>query len=58
MCPADPYQQEARGPGQTPAAGCPAEQVVTPAAVDAPELVDYYVRLGAERRKAFRHRPR
>ncbi|MFG2349783.1 acetoacetate--CoA ligase [Streptomyces phaeochromogenes] len=30
--------------------GAPAEQVVNPATVDAPELIDYYARLGAERR--------
>ncbi|TRO59624.1 acetoacetate--CoA ligase [Streptomyces sp. IB201691-2A2] len=30
--------------------GTPAEQVVNPATVDAPELIDYYARLGAERR--------
>ncbi len=30
--------------------GAPAEQVVNRAAVDAPELVEYYARLGAERR--------
>ncbi|MFG2366863.1 acetoacetate--CoA ligase [Streptomyces mirabilis] len=30
--------------------GAAVEQVVNPAAVDAPELVDYYARLGAERR--------
>lgn len=30
--------------------GAPAEQVVNPAAVDAPDLIDYYARLGAERR--------
>ncbi|MFD3374850.1 MULTISPECIES: acetoacetate--CoA ligase [unclassified Streptomyces] len=30
--------------------GAPAEQVVNPASVDAPELIDYYARLGAERR--------
>ncbi len=31
--------------------GAPAEQVVNPAAVDAPDLIDYYARLGAERRE-------
>ncbi|MEU3615122.1 acetoacetate--CoA ligase [Streptomyces sp. NPDC006872] len=30
--------------------GAPVDQVVDPAAVDAPELVDHYARLGAERR--------
>ncbi|WP_151484816.1 acetoacetate--CoA ligase [Streptomyces albicerus] len=30
--------------------GAPAEQVVNAAAVDAPNLIDYYARLGAERR--------
>jgi acetoacetyl-CoA synthetase len=30
--------------------GAPAEQVVNPAAVDAPELIEYYARLGADRR--------
>ncbi|WP_055615314.1 acetoacetate--CoA ligase [Streptomyces phaeochromogenes] len=30
--------------------GAPAEQVVNPATVDAPELIDYYARLGAARR--------
>ncbi|MFE6287443.1 acetoacetate--CoA ligase [Streptomyces sp. NPDC057877] len=30
--------------------GAPAEQVVSPAAVDDPGLIDYYARLGAERR--------
>jgi acetoacetyl-CoA synthetase len=30
--------------------GAPAEHVVNRAAVDAPELVEYYARLGAERR--------
>ncbi|MER6082657.1 acetoacetate--CoA ligase [Streptomyces sp. NPDC001833] len=31
--------------------GAPAGQVVNPAAVDAPDLIDYYARLGDERRK-------
>ncbi|KUN84036.1 acetoacetate--CoA ligase [Streptomyces griseoruber] len=31
--------------------GAPAEQVVNPATVDAPELIDYYAGLGEERRK-------
>lgn len=31
--------------------GTPPEQVVNPAAVGAPEIVDYYARLGAERRR-------
>ncbi|MQY40507.1 Acetyl-coenzyme A synthetase [Streptomyces sp. RB17] len=30
--------------------GAPVEQVVNPAAVDTPELIDHYARLGAERR--------
>ncbi|WP_443032821.1 AMP-binding protein [Streptomyces sp. DH10] len=30
--------------------GAPAEQVVNPATVDAPDLIDHYARLGAERR--------
>ncbi|WP_369148651.1 AMP-binding protein [Streptomyces sp. R44] len=30
--------------------GAPVEQVVNPAAVDAPDLIDYFARLGAERR--------
>ena len=30
--------------------GAPAEQVVNPAAVDAPDLIDYFARLGADRR--------
>jgi acetoacetyl-CoA synthetase len=30
--------------------GTPAEQVVNPAAVDNPDLIDYYARLGADRR--------
>ncbi|MGW7296371.1 MULTISPECIES: hypothetical protein [unclassified Streptomyces] len=30
--------------------GAPADQVVNPAAVDNPELIDHYARLGAERR--------
>ncbi|MFF4257073.1 acetoacetate--CoA ligase [Streptomyces sp. NPDC001663] len=30
--------------------GAPVEQVVNPAAVDAPELIDYYAHLGADRR--------
>jgi acetoacetyl-CoA synthetase len=30
--------------------GAPAEQVVNPAAVDAPDLLDHYARLGTERR--------
>ncbi|GHD24710.1 hypothetical protein GCM10010335_08860 [Streptomyces galbus] len=30
--------------------GAPVEQVVNAAAVDAPGLIDYYARLGAERR--------
>ncbi|NUR04757.1 MAG: acetoacetate--CoA ligase [Streptomyces sp.] len=32
--------------------GVPVEQVVNPAAVDAPDLVHYYARLGEERRKS------
>ncbi|MEU5887114.1 acetoacetate--CoA ligase [Streptomyces sp. NPDC047461] len=32
--------------------GAPAEQVVNPATVDAPELIDYYARLGEERRNS------
>ncbi|WP_406004907.1 acetoacetate--CoA ligase [Streptomyces sp. NBC_00637] len=31
--------------------GAPVEQVVNPAAVDAPDLIDHFARLGAERRK-------
>ncbi|MFD6168747.1 acetoacetate--CoA ligase [Streptomyces coeruleorubidus] len=34
--------------------GAPAEQVVDPATVDAPELVGYYARLGADRRSRRR----
>ncbi|OQR64540.1 acetoacetate--CoA ligase [Streptomyces maremycinicus] len=34
--------------------GAPAEQVVDPAAVDAPELIGHYARLGAERRACRR----
>ncbi|MEU8825190.1 acetoacetate--CoA ligase [Streptomyces sp. NPDC048636] len=34
--------------------GAPAAQVVNPAAVDAPELIDYYARLGADRHQARR----
>jgi acetoacetyl-CoA synthetase len=30
--------------------GVPADQVVTPAAVDAPDLIDHYARVGVERR--------
>ncbi|WP_405649532.1 hypothetical protein [Streptomyces sp. NBC_00019] len=30
--------------------GAPAEQVANPATVDAPELIEYYARLGEERR--------
>ncbi|GLP66471.1 hypothetical protein TUSST3_30910 [Streptomyces sp. TUS-ST3] len=30
--------------------GAPVEQVVNPAAVDNPDLIDFYARLGAERR--------
>lgn len=30
--------------------GAPAEQVVSPAVVDAPDLIEHYARLGAERR--------
>ncbi|MEU2287015.1 acetoacetate--CoA ligase [Streptomyces sp. NPDC013178] len=37
--------------------GAAVEQVVNPAAVDAPELVDYYARLGAERRNRRRRDP-
>ncbi|MFJ2237683.1 acetoacetate--CoA ligase [Streptomyces sp. NPDC087859] len=32
--------------------GAPAEQVVNPATVDAPELLDYYARLGEQRRNS------
>ncbi|MER7834734.1 acetoacetate--CoA ligase [Streptomyces sp. NPDC096040] len=41
--------------------GAPADQVLNPAAVDAPELVAYFARLGADRRKRAAqepHRPR
>ncbi|MEU8691232.1 acetoacetate--CoA ligase [Streptomyces sp. NPDC048665] len=31
--------------------GAPVEQVVNPATVDSPDLIDYYARLGAERRE-------
>ncbi|MEU3856464.1 acetoacetate--CoA ligase [Streptomyces sp. NPDC028722] len=35
--------------------GAPAEQVLNPAAVDSPELIDIFARLGAERRKRSTH---
>ncbi|NUP42119.1 MAG: AMP-binding protein, partial [Streptomyces sp.] len=37
--------------------GAPVEQVVNPAAVDAPELVAHFAQLGAERRQARRSAP-
>jgi acetoacetyl-CoA synthetase len=35
--------------------GAPAEQVLNPAAVDNPELIAYFARLGAERNKRSTH---